>query len=131
MPRMFAVVLALLSAGWASAGPPDQPAVRMVFVDRVAAGLRRYRAETDPSRRIDLMMELAPIRDPRIVVAFGEAMEQSHSNPTNSYPDPGTAAETLLHVHYLPAHFGGKRGIFDWWLENKNDLRRRAKLLPK
>ena len=125
------LVFALSAPDRLLAGPPDQASSRMVFVDRVANGLRQVRAESDPSKRIDLMMSLFPTRDPRVAVAFGEMMEQSRSERSNSYPDPGTAAETLLHVHYYSEEPGGARGAFEWWQTNKDDLRRRAKLLPK
>src|SRR5262249_30218267 len=115
----------------AIAGPPDRASNRMVFVDRVAEGLRRCRDENDPARRIDWMMKLAPSRDPRVAVTFGEMMERAHAEPGHTYPDPGVAAEVLLHVHYYSPDTDGTRGAFEWWQKNKADLRRRAKLLPK
>ena len=77
MPRTLPVLalLGLLVPGRpALAGPPEGVSGRIVL-DEVWDGLRQYRAEKDPERRIRLLEKLAPSRDPRVAVVLGEAME--------------------------------------------------------
>ena len=123
-------LLALLVAPAAAAGPPEGLSGRMAFVDKVAAGLRQYHQEGDAGKRIEWLTRLAPTRDPRVAVVLGELWEHWYAAPSHEYPDPGVAADVLLHVHFVPGG-GDKKRIRDWWKQNEADLRRRAKLLPK
>src|SRR5262249_15980430 len=58
----------------AVAGPPGGVSGRMVYVDEVADGLRKYRAARDDGKRAELLGKLARTRDPRVAVALGEAL---------------------------------------------------------
>jgi hypothetical protein len=62
---------------------------------------------------------------------LGEALEPLHPAPGHEYPDPGVAADDLLHVHYFSARAGGTQPVFERWPKNKQDLRRGAKQLPR
>jgi len=82
MPRPLFVVpltlalLAGLAPGKAVAGPPEAVSGRMVFVDKVAERLSRYRQEKDPEKPIGWPRKLAPSRDLRVAVALGELLEE-------------------------------------------------------
>src|SRR4051794_8005929 len=82
MPRTTAAVLlaalALLTPGTAPAGPPEGASGKMAF-DSVAAGLRKYRKETDEAKRIRWLERLAPSKDPRVAVVLGEARMEGRS----------------------------------------------------
>jgi hypothetical protein len=115
------LTLALLAGQPAVAGPPERPAGRLAF-DEVADGLRRYRRETDPRRRRELLEKLAPRRDPRVAVAMGEVLAGSAC----PYPEIAFLAE-----FYLPeAKRGSTDSVWDWWRANEAELRRRARELP-
>jgi hypothetical protein len=114
----------------AAAGPPEGVSGRMVYVDKVAEGLRQYRREADLGKRIEWLTRLAPTHDPRVAVVLGELQEQFHAGPAALPPDPGVAANVLLHVHFVPGGGDNKR-IRDWWTQNEADLRRRAARLPQ
>jgi hypothetical protein len=129
-PLLLALTLLALPAPPAAAGPPEGVSGEMVFVDKVADGLRKYRAESDVGKRIERLTALAATRDPRVAVVLGELLERSQTAPQRESPDPGVAADVLLHVHYVPGG-GGNKEVFDWWKKNEADLRRRAKLLPR
>ncbi len=124
--RKMLVAFLFLFPGQSLAGPPEGPSGRMVL-DEVADGLQRYRQETDPQKRRRWLRGLAPTKDPRVAVALGEALSDA---------DPDNAAASLLCQYYLPdskppspkwAHLPAG----EWWEANEDDLRRRAKLLPK
>jgi hypothetical protein len=119
------VALSLLVVLWPAevvrAGPPEVSSGRMVL-DEVADGLRRYRRETDPGRRRQLLSQLAPSRDPRVAVALGEVLAST------AFPFPEV---TLLAEFYLPeSNRGSTDSVWDWWRANEDDLRRRARQLP-
>jgi hypothetical protein len=127
--RKTLVACLLLFPSQALAGPPEVVSGRIVL-DKVMDGLRRYRRETDPEKRIRWLEKLAPSRDPRVAVVLGELFERGLLTARAVGPDPSVAAEVLLYVHYVPGG-GDTRAIFDWWSANEADLRRRAKLLPE
>jgi hypothetical protein len=122
------VGLALSSPSQTAAGPPDRPLGKMVL-DEVADGLRRYRKETDPEKRIEWLEKLAPTRDPRVGVALGEYMADA--------PSGWVAAGDLLERYFLPRPVNvttSQEWVLEvslWWQKNKADLRRRAKQLPQ
>jgi hypothetical protein len=124
MPRLSLLLLAVPLLGplpAAVAGPPERPSARMA-VDAVADGLLRYRRERNPERRRALLWDLAPIRDPRVAVALGEALASCDC------PFPEVS---LLARFHLPADKRGSTdAVWDWWRQNEADLRRRAKELP-
>jgi hypothetical protein len=133
MPRAFAgfllpllAALALLPPGKAVAGPPDGASGRIVF-DEVGAGLDRYRKEKDPEKRAKWLEKLAPIRDPRVAVALGEALGNWNEKVR-------WAALSLILKYYCPpprelemfSTAALPRKADDWWKANEADLRRRA-----
>jgi hypothetical protein len=141
MPGTFAVVtlpllavLALSLPGMAVAGPPDGVSGKMVL-DQVADGLRRYRKESDEDRRLELLNQLAPSRDPRVAIALGEFLGCA-ADEVNQFD-----AALLICRHYgAPLQFSKNglsrgsefvRGAGVWWEKNEADLRRRARQLPQ
>jgi hypothetical protein len=99
------------------------PASQEMIVDAVAEGLRRYRSETDESRRRAILWTLAPTRDPRVALALGEFLESADL----PYPEI-----SLLAKLYLPeAKRGSTDAVWDWWRENQLELRRIAAGLPR
>jgi hypothetical protein len=125
LPLLAALALPAVSL----AGPPEEPSGTMVFVDKVAEGLRQYHREADAEKRIEWLNKLAPTRDPRVGVVLGELQERWHAAPYRAPPDPGAAAITLLRAHYLPG--ADYKQVLGWWKRNEADLRRRAKRLPQ
>ena len=77
MPRKLAdfvlpltvMLLALTLPGNAVAGPPEKIHEKLVF-DEVADGLRKYRKETDPEKRMERLEKLARSRDPRVAIVL-------------------------------------------------------------
>jgi hypothetical protein len=136
---LLALLLLLLLPGQALAGPPEGVSGRMVL-DEVADGLRCYRKETDPERRIAWLKRLAPYDDPRVVVALIDALGASS--------DDAISRESLCllgkYVLGMRVTTGAEspderkrrlkeigRALMDWLEENLADLRRRAKELPR
>jgi hypothetical protein len=145
MPRTFAVVLPfltvliLLSQGRAVAGLLEGVSGKMVLaLDPVAAGLRQYRRETDPPKRIKLLKKLAPTGDPRVAVVLGETL-------FDKQPWISHEAAHLLADHYCAMgpqwsrewawdhRFDGSltEQVTDWWKYKGDDLRDRAKQLSR
>jgi hypothetical protein len=119
------LVLAALVAPIALAGPPEGTVGQMAL-DEVAEGLRKYRKETDPMRRLRLLERLAPTGDPRVAVALGEALSE---------PDPEFRAAALVCRQYRPDFKPALPAMvhleaFEWWEKNEADLRRRAQQAP-
>ena len=134
---VFVMPLAVLVVGSlqkAVSGPPERVGGAMTF-DTVADGLRKYRLEKAPERRVRLLEKLAPTRDPRVVVLLGEALEDRE---VIVWPPPGqpiavelgTAASRLLFTYYLPleAKLDGDTTPRKWWKANESQLRRAANL---
>jgi hypothetical protein len=124
-------ILFLPAPGMASARPPEGASGKMVL-DEVADGLRKYRKEPDPERRLDRLTRLAPTGDPRVAVALAEAMN------VGEWWYRGWAC-TLLFRHFenrAPIERHRHGDLIDpiverWWKENEADLRRRAAQLPR
>jgi hypothetical protein len=117
-------MLALLPPGKAVTGPPEGVSGKMAF-DRVPDGLRMYRKEKDEGKRAMWLIRLAPTSDPRVALALGEALDD---------PSLGVVSSILLRSYYVPfdaARDNRARPIEEWWKDNKADLRRRAKQLPR
>ncbi len=122
--------LALLSPGMAVGGPPEGAPGRMVF-DEVADGLRRMRSARELPRRAEWMEKLAPTGDPRVALALGEVIFEDPAAPS------AKTACVLLCRHFarrnLPTLTRADEidaGVV-WWIENRDELRRRAALLPR
>jgi hypothetical protein len=126
--RLFPV-LALLSPMEVVAGPPQGVKGAMTF-DAVADGLRKYAKETDQAKRIRWLERLGPTGDPRVAVALGEVIFDDPSEPA------AKSAAILLAHHFAPPTSRRmtrsqeiEAGLV-WWLENRDDLRRRASQMP-
>jgi hypothetical protein len=109
----------------AAADPPEGVSGRMVF-DEVADGLRKYRKEADPQKRLRWMVKLGPTRDPRVAIALVEA------HPAGSTV---VVQEDLLLIDYFVKgsrfDFGDNVFVDFWWKEKEADLRRQAAQLPR
>ncbi len=132
LPPLAMLALTILAPGHCLAGPPEGPSGRMVLApDEVGDGLRKYWAERDEGARIWLLSKLARSRDPRVGIALGEALGDT------SYLGVRAAAAYAILYHHIGWQ-GGRPGAelaiesaSEWWKENKADLRRRAKGLPR
>jgi hypothetical protein len=126
--RLAAAGLCLMLVGPVClAGPPGGPTGAMVF-DTVADGLRRYRREKDPEKRIRWLEKLAATRDPRVAIALHEL-----ANDLSETEGVQIEATFLLARKFIyGARFdrGGEVHTGEWWKANDADLRRRAKQLP-
>jgi hypothetical protein len=145
MPRTTSATLPLLAAmalampGEASAGPPEGPSGKMVFVDIVRDGLREYRKEKDPGKRLAWLQELGATGDPRVALALVDAANNHNGD------DLDCEAADELWWHYAGPDAVSHRGILNrncdsppprmsfraWWKANEADLRRRAARLAR
>ena len=121
-------VAVALHDGQAVAGPPEKASGKMVL-DEVADGLRKYRKETNPDKRIHRLEQLARTHDPRVAIVLGDLL---------GCADAGTRfdAAYIIWRHYNPVELRGPSSIViivarGWWEENEADLRRRANQLPQ
>jgi hypothetical protein len=134
--KMFAAVLplavlALLTPGCAVSGPPEG-ASEPVVVDEVADGLRQYRKEKDPQKRIEWLEKLSPTRDPRVGVEVGVALKESLGSGQ-------VTPEGMYLIHFAVKYFDryetqgddDAMNAWNWWKNNEADLRCRAAQLPK
>jgi hypothetical protein len=127
--------LALLAPGMAVAGPPEEPSGKMVYMDRVAEGLRRYRQEEDWEKRTEWLEKLAPTCDPRVGVVLGELVEKYRAIGVNEHAD----REICLYTQYYssnPPPPGKVRLREDEiamraWEARRAELHRRAAQLPR
>jgi hypothetical protein len=129
-PFIAALSLVLLWPVRTLTGPPDRASGKMVM-DEVSEGLRRYRRETDESKRVEWLRKLARTRDPRVGAAMGEYLSSEGS------PFP----HQLSVVWLLTSHFMPSPVVYDdlvaqmqaarvWWRDNEAHLRRQALRLP-
>jgi hypothetical protein len=133
-------LLALLVPLPAAAGPPEGVSGRtMLALDEVAEGLRQYRQEKDPEKRLAWLQELGATGDPRVVIALVDAANNHNGD------DRDCEAADELWWHYAGPDAAAHRGLVNrqpiqpppgsnfraWWKENEADLRRRAKGLPR
>jgi hypothetical protein len=138
MPRTFAAVpllaLALSLPVPALAGPPEWPSGKLVFVDEVADGLRKYRWEPDPEKRIKWLRRMAPTCDPRIALELGETWTEVRGKQSSAVRDVALDCLADYYVHFRvrplsQANLGLNVSL--WWYVSEADLRRRAKQLPQ
>jgi hypothetical protein len=132
------VALALLAAlaPPALAGPPEGASGTMVL-DEVAEGLRQYRQETDPAKRLAWLQKLGATGDPRVALALVEAANNHNGDDL----DCEAADELWWHYASPDASHRGRanrdgvspppgKGFRPWWQANEADFRRRARELP-
>ena len=131
--KTFAAVLLLVLALAlpALAGPPEGVSGKMVFTDEVAEGLRKYRQEKDATHRLAWLEKLAPLRDPRVAIALGDAMDSAEDRAgAHSLAQHAAALLNDFYAH-PPGFVSGPFFPEIWWEMHKADLRRRAKQLPQ
>jgi hypothetical protein len=117
---LLLAVTALVMPGWAVAGPPEGVSGKMAF-DEVAEGLRKYRAEKTPGKRIRWLEKLAASRDPRVAVVIWDSPKGDWT------PLQYALLGRMLHKHYTY----GNVADYEWWAKNEADFRRRAAQLPR
>jgi hypothetical protein len=132
--------LVLLSPGRVVAGPPERVTGKMMLVpDEVAEGLRKYRQEKNPEKRLALLATLGATGDPRVALALVDAANCSNGDDLDC-----EAADVMWWYYASPdaaAHRGRAypddvrpppgKGFRPWWKANEADVRRRAARLPK
>jgi hypothetical protein len=145
MPRTFVgfvppllAALALLSPGMADTGPPEGASGKMAF-DEVAEGLRKYRKEKDPEKRLACLQRLGATGDPRVAVALVGAANNENGDDLDCeaadilwwhYASPDAASHRGLVTDQISSPPRGK-GFRPWWKANEADIRRRAAQLPR
>jgi hypothetical protein len=132
MPRrlfVLALFVLLVPGRPVLAGPPEGPSGEMVL-DEVADGLRKYHKEKDTERRIDRLLELAPMSDPRVLVTLGEALGDP-SMEIRSLAVVLLASRDRHDDRVWPYTPERREAVMAWWKENEAELRRRAKQLPQ
>src|SRR5262249_33537716 len=88
MPRAIAAVrfcflaaLALPSPGWVVARPPERVTGQVMLApDAVSDGLRKYRQEKDPNKRLALLQTLGATGDPRVALALVDAANNKNGD---------------------------------------------------
>ena len=139
LPLLAVLALAPLPPCQSRAGPPDRASGQMVFVDEVADGLRQYRKEKDPEKRLARLQELGATGDPRVAMALVEAANNHNGD------DLDCEAADELWWHYAGPDAASHRGIVNrgpaspppgksyraWWKANEADVRRRAGQLQR
>lgn len=125
LPLLAVPMMLLALPGNAVAGPPEGVSGRMVF-DEVADGLRKYRKEKDPEKRIGWLEKLAPTKDPRVAMAlYGLVRDRSQNI------DLRNEAVAIMVRYFASDYRLSLRDAYYWWEANEADLRRRAKQLPE
>jgi hypothetical protein len=138
MPTTFAAALPLLAVlallpGKVVAGPPEKASGTMTF-DRVADGLRKYRAEKDEGKRSEWLRRLAPSRDPRVAVELWEvfAWVRGKRAATIRQVARDCLADDFVAGAGRPRSDDERaRAVCSWWSSHGADLRRRASQLPR
>jgi hypothetical protein len=136
----FFAALALPSPGRADAGPPVGVSEKMMMTfDGVAEGLRKYRKEKDPERRLAWLQALGATGDPRVALALVDAANNQNGD------DLDCEAADLLWWYYASPDAASHRGPVNpdvvnpppgkgfrpWWKANEADVRRRAARLAR
>jgi hypothetical protein len=130
--------LALLSPGKAAAGPSEGVSAKMVF-DEVGVGLRQYRKEKDPQKRLAWLETLGATGDPRVALALVAAANNENGDDLDCeaaeilwwhYASPDAASHRGLVTHDIISPPPGK-GFRPWWKANEADIRLRAARLPR
>jgi len=98
LPLLAVLALAPLPPCQSRAGPPDRASGQMVFVDEVADGLRQYRKEKDPEKRLARLQELGATGDPRVAMALVEAANNHNGDDLDC-----EAADILWWYYASPA----------------------------
>jgi hypothetical protein len=106
--------------------------------DEVTEGLRQYRKEKDPGKRLAWLQTLGATGDPRVALALVDAANN------RSGDDLDCEAADLLWWYYASPDAASHRGRGDhdvvpppgkgfrpWWKANEGDVRRRAAQLPR
>jgi hypothetical protein len=135
-----AVVLiagAVWAAGVTAGGPKPGPPAETV--DRVAEGLRKYRKEKGPEKRLACLQTLAASGDPRVALALVDAANNHNGDDLDCeaadllwwyYASPDAAAHRgRVNRDVVPPPPG--KGFRPWWKANEADVRRRAARLPR
>jgi len=131
------VTLALSSPSRAVGGPPERASGEMLFVDKVAEGLRRYHQEEDWAKRTRWLEALAPTRDPRVGVVLGKRLELFDAR---GFVEGEDCREIRLFTFYYgppdslsPDQYRSDEleRAMDAWKARKAELRRRAARLPQ
>jgi hypothetical protein len=134
----------LLSPGRVVAEPSEGVSGKMAFdekmvFDEVAKGLRKYRKEKDPKKRLAWLQKLAATGDPRVALALVDAANNQNGDDLDceaaeilwwyyASPDAASHRGWVRHNVIPPPH--GK-GFRPWWKANEADIRRRAARLPQ
>ena len=131
---LFAVQ-ALALPGKALAGPPEGVSGKMMFVDKVADGLRRYHQEEDEDKQLEWLDALSPTHDPRVGVVLGNLLER--------YEVIGVRDRQFHTIYLFTQYFSSDRPPIGMirgdeleralrtWKARKAELYRRAKKLPQ
>jgi hypothetical protein len=99
--------------------------------DEVPEALLKYRRESDPHRRLALLTDLAEIRDPRVAVAQGQALYDPRAEVRTQaafgilFNQSGQEVKKMMTAHVAV------NWAREWWAANEDDLRRRARQLPR
>jgi hypothetical protein len=129
----------LIAVPLAAAGPPESVSGRMVVVDDVADGLRQYRQETAPERRLAWLRKLAATQDPRVAIVLAEVANDGTAG------DLDCEAADELWWHFASPDAASRHGKVNnkttkapngasyhaWWDENEVEVRRRAARLSR
>jgi hypothetical protein len=134
------LVLALLSPGAAVAGPPEGVSGKLKTAsDEVSEGLRGYRKEKSPEKRLARLQKLAATGDPRVALALVDAANNQNGDDLDCeaadvlwwyYASPDAANHRPVANPDIVSPPPGK-GFRTWWKANEADIRRRAARLPR
>jgi hypothetical protein len=137
MGKVLFAALALLLQAESVAGPSEGVSGKMV--DGVAQGLREYRKEKDPKKRLAWLEKRAATGDPRVALALVDAANNHNGDDLDCeaadllwwyYASPDAASHRgRVNPDVIPAPPG--QGFRAWWKENEADIRRRAARLPR
>jgi hypothetical protein len=131
--------LVLLTPGRTFALPSEGMAGKTVLND-VTAGLRKYRQETDPKKRLALLQRLAATGDPRVALALVDAANNHNGDDLDCeaadllwwyYASPEAAAHRGRVNHDFIPSPPPRKGFRPWWKASEADIRRRASQLPR
>jgi hypothetical protein len=130
---------ALLSPCSAVAGPSEGVSETTMMANAdVAEGLRKYRTEKDPEKRLAWLQKLAATGDPRVALALVDAANNGNGDDLDCeaadilwwyYASPGAPSHHgLVKCDVIPPPKG--KSFRPWWKANEADVRRRAARLP-
>jgi hypothetical protein len=131
--------LALLQPGRAVAGLPEGVSEKAIVFDQVAEGLREYRKEKDPGKRLAWLQTFGATGDPRVALALVDAANNRNGDDLDCeaadvlwwfYASPDAASHRGRVSDDIVPPLPGK-GFRTWWKANEADVRRRAAGLPR